>query len=101
MGLRAIRVAFRASTLPAAFLCSLAAGCGGGGGGSDPEYGANDLYVVDMDLDQLDGVSLNTPMIIEFSEFVLPHRVLPLIARLNRKRRWLTCCSIVPHSTRR
>ena len=52
------------------------AGCGGGGGGgSDPEVGAQALYVVDIDLDGRDGVSLNVPMTIEFSEFVLPSTI--------------------------
>ncbi|HEU4395145.1 MAG TPA: Ig-like domain-containing protein, partial [Planctomycetota bacterium] len=60
-------------------LVALAAGCSGGGGGdgggSDPDVGAKDLFVVDMDLDQRDGVSLNTPLSIEFSEFVMPNTV--------------------------
>ena len=60
-------------------LVALAAGCSGGGGGdgggSDPDVGAKDLFVVDMDLDQRDGVSLNTPLSIEFSEFVMPETV--------------------------
>ncbi|MHC4923407.1 MAG: hypothetical protein ACYTG4_04925, partial [Planctomycetota bacterium] len=52
-------------------LAAFAAGCGGGGGGgSDAEVGANDLFVVDMDLDGLDGVSLNRPFTLEFSEWV-------------------------------
>ena len=62
-----------ATGVSAVLLASLAAGCGGGGGGgSDPIVGARDLYVVDLDQDGLDGVSLNTPMQIEFSDFVLP-----------------------------
>src|SRR5688572_9364458 len=80
------RAVVRASGIPALFLTSvtalasvatLSAGCGGGGGGggSDASVGARPLYVVDMDLDGLDGVSLNTPMQIEFSEFVLPETI--------------------------
>lgn len=57
-------------------LAALAAGCGGGGGGgSDPDVGARALYVVDIDLDGRDGVSLNVPMSIEFSEFVQPNSI--------------------------
>jgi hypothetical protein len=66
----------RASGVAGILLASVAAGCGGGsGGGSDPQYGAHDLYVVDMDLDGLDGVSLNTPLQIEFSDYLLPPSV--------------------------
>ncbi len=73
----------RASGVAAALLGSLAAstlvtGCGGGGGGgSDPQYGAKALAVVDIDLDQRDGVSLNQPLTIEFSDFVLPTTIRP------------------------
>src|SRR5688572_8822217 len=72
------------SGMAAVFLASVATlaagsltGCGGGGGGggSDASVGARPLYVVDMDLDGLDGVSLNTPMQIEFSEYVLPETI--------------------------
>ena len=66
----------RATGVSGVLLASLAAGCGGGGG-SDAEVGARALYVVDMDLDGLDGVSLNVPMQIEFSDFVLPETIRP------------------------
>ncbi len=64
--------------LTAAAAALLAAGCGGGGGGgggSDPDVGANSLLVVDMDLEGLDGVSLNRPFTIEMSEFVDPDTI--------------------------
>ena len=66
-----------ASGLAGLLLVSLASGCSGGGdgGGSDPDVGAKDLFVVDMDLDDRDGVPLNTPLTIEFSEFVMPSTV--------------------------
>ena len=66
----------RFAALLAAGLALGAVGCGGGGGGgSDPEFGARTLRVVDIDLDGRDGVSLNVPMTIEFSEFVLPSTI--------------------------
>jgi hypothetical protein len=67
----------RAAGTASVLLASLAAGCSdnGGGGGSDPETGAIDLYVVDVDLDGLDAVPLNVPIQMEFSEFVLPDTI--------------------------
>jgi len=60
----------------AILLASLATGCSkGSGGGSDPESGARDLFIVDMDLNGLDAVPLNVPLQIEFSEFVMPDTI--------------------------
>jgi len=75
-GLRSMARAAGAAT---ALLASLAAGCSngdsGGSGGSDPETGALDLFIVDMDQDGLDSVPLNQPVQIEFSEFVKPDTI--------------------------
>ena len=77
MGSSKISALARASGVAAVLLGSLVlSGCGGGGGGgSDPEVGAQALYVVDIDLDGRDNVSLNVPMSIEFSEFVMPDSI--------------------------
>ena len=69
------RPAFIPAATATVFLSALLSACGGGGGGgggSSPEAGARDLYVRDISLAGRDGVPLNEPMEIDFSEFVLP-----------------------------